>query len=421
MLGAVIRRLWLAPAAAGVVLVLVVHGAAGGMGCSARVAGAGVGGQFAFLRGGTLELLRLPDCRLHALVTHGAQAPVAFSPDGRYLAYGAGTLIATRGGAAPQRPLGWVGFWAWSPRGDQLAAVTRSGAVELWTPGAGTRLLLGASWGAGGLAFSPDGRRLVVSKTARKAGVDSGELWRIDLGTRASVRLARVSNALPFVAGVTPDGADALFSADPQGSGSIAADGLALEAVPLTGGVLRTLVPSILNYPGFIAPCGLSMIVTAGAGRESNLGKSLAVLRPPAYRSTTLGLSPGQSWVTPSCSARGAIAAAAGRSSDNAGFGLQHRSIWLIPTPGAPAVRLTNPGPLRMSDELPRMAGDGRYILFVRAVSGGGAVQHGQLELIALGRHGHSRLIGPIAQLGSAGIGYYDHYPWSSVTAWSPR
>lgn len=71
-------------------------------------------------------------------------------------------------------------------------------------------------------------------------------------------------------------------------------------------------------------------------------------------------------------------------------------------------MRLTSPGPVRASDELPRISADGRYILFVRARSNKNGVQSGELEVLALRPGGRVRLIGPIAQLGQVGIGYYD-------------
>jgi hypothetical protein len=244
------------------------------------------------------------------------------------------------------------------------------------------------------------------------------ELWSFDLRSGTRRLLFRIPDGGEVgSAGFTPDSRYALFWPDLTGSASIAADGLPLAAVPLTGGKPRTLIPVMLAYPDFIAQCTNSLVVAAGAGRETNLGKSLAELSPPSFRAASLELPKTQSWTTPSCSTHGSIAAATGPSREEPHFGLEHRSIWLIRAPGQRPLRLTSPGPRQVSDELPRLSPGGRYILFIRGHSDSNGVERGALELLALSPSGRAHLIGPIAQLGSAGIGYYGHYGWSDLTA----
>lgn len=219
------------------------------------------------------------------------------------------------------------------------------------------------------------------------------------------------------LAGFTPNGQDVLFWPDASGSASIAADGLPLDAVPLTGGKARTLVPIMLAYGDYIASCSDSLIVTAGRSRESNVGKQLALLSPPSFEARPLHLSKAQSWTTPSCSASGEIATAAGPSRQEAHFGLERRSIWLLKSAHSKPRRLTSPA-ANITDELPRIAPDGRYILFIGTETGANGTGPGTLRLLDLSGGG-AKLDGPIAQLGSVG-GYYGHYPWAQLTAWHP-
>lgn len=402
--------------------------AAGHIGtCRSKLKAAGARGEFAFLARRDVSVLDLPDCRVHVLVPHGyaPSPPLRFSADGRYLAYGDGAIIAARGHPPPEYPLGKVATWAWSPHGAELAAVTDKGGVELWRPGHRPRQLLPDGWAAGGplnlaaarVVFSPNGGQLALARTT-----DSGaarELWLLDLRTGRRLLLHRVRRGdCLILARFTPDGRGVLFWPDAVCSVSIAADGLPLDTVSSTAGPPSTLVKVMLTYPDFLAPCRTRLIATVGMWRETNTGKSLSQLSPPTYRAASLALSSKESWVDPSCSNNGAIAVAAGPASQNPASGLEHRAIWLIPAVGQPPVRLTTPGPRRVSDELPRISQNGRYILFIRGRSNNNAIQHGKLELLALHAHGRARLIGPIAQLGQARTGYYDYYPWYDQTDW---
>lgn len=393
-----------------------------GVSCAARVQATGVKGTFAFVRSGVLEELTLPDCRVRKLAG-SANAPVSFSPDGRYLAFGDGAVLASRGG--PElHPAGRARMWAWSPGATALVAVRTDGTVSVWRPGTPARAITASGWdrdvyASGGLAVSPDGRWVAIGRTARAPWVTQ-ELWLVSVRTGTRRRLYRIPTGYLTVAGFTPDGRNVLFWSNPVGSGSIRADGLPLEAVSTAGGRPRTLVSTMLVAGDFLTACGRSLVAVAGAGRETNQGKWLAQLAPPDFRARSLGLSGSESWVDPSCASGGEIAAAAGPSSRNARFGAEHRSIWLIPGRGRPPVRLTTPVGADVSDELPRLSRDGRTILFIRGVSSLRTGQRGELELLTLGADGRAQMIGPLADLGSAGIGYYDAYPWGLLTAWHP-
>ena len=124
-----------------------------------------------------------------------------FSPDGQRVAYAGGYYrgIATSRDASVRvwdpasgevRRLDGhtqsVSRIAWSPRGDLLASVGWDGRVKLWDPAA-TNALATLSTGDGrgvlmGVAFSPDGRRLVVAGTEYQTM--SGRLEVFDVASR---------------------------------------------------------------------------------------------------------------------------------------------------------------------------------------------------------------------------------------------
>lgn len=420
--------------------------AGAGAGCQTQLAQAGAHGQFAFVRNGGISLLDLPSCRTRVVYAQGdAQGPLRFSADGRFIAFGDGAVIPTTGageGTNPALPLGLSRSWAWSPHGAELAGVTRGGGVSLWSPGGLATKILPNGWGASGVAFAPGGGRLVVVReTQGLDGKRPNELWAVGLHSHARRLLHRLHGVEAFegegagIAGFTPNGQDVLVWPDLAGSASIAADGLPLLAVPLAGGRAQTLLPKMLAYGDYIADCGESLVVAAGRGRESNVGKRLALLSPPSFRARPLRLSDAQthrsnaqmhrsnrsdaqSWTTPSCSEDGEIATAAGPSRQEPRFGLERRAIWLLRSAHSRPQRLTDPAP-RVTDELPRIAPDGRYVLFIETKPRKNGTGPGTLELLDLAAGG-AKLVGPIAQLGSAGS-YYGHYPWAQLTAWRPR
>lgn len=393
--------------------------------CKQHLASAGVHGRFAFIRDRGVSILYLPDCRTHVLVADsGASAPLSFSANGDYLAYGDGEVIAARGFSAPRQPLGKLSSSAWSPQGATLAGVSASGGVAVWRPKGKRRMLLPSGWGASSIAFSPKGDLLAVARTTPgPAGVPrENELWRVDLhdGLRTLLYRAKgIGDLDEGVAGFTPDGNDVLFWPDTSGSSSIAADGLPLDAVPVVGGKPRTLLDAMLAYKDYIADCGNSLLIADGPGRETNVRKSLALLSPPSYRAMSLQLSSKLSWTTPSCSEGGEIVTAAGESRQESHFGLEHRSIWLLDGKGARPRRLTTPRLQTSTDELPRISSNGRYLLYVAATRGNGrdlGQRRGTLWAMSLSG-GEAKPIGPIAEIGWSGS-YYGHYGWANTTAW---
>ena len=74
--------------------------------CPRALAGKSDLGQLAFVDRGQLKLVDLATCRSRTLVAEGVQPPVRWSADGRYLAYGAGSVVSAGGGAPSVRLVG---------------------------------------------------------------------------------------------------------------------------------------------------------------------------------------------------------------------------------------------------------------------------------------------------------------------------
>ena len=138
---------------------------------------------------------------------------------------------------------------------------------------------------------------------------------------------------------------------------------------------------------------------------------------PPSWRQRTIDPARTLSWVSPSCAPSGRVLAAAAGPSNagDAGFGGEHRSIWLLRPDGHPIRRLTDPPAPGLSDEAPRFSRDGHWILFVRIrnhlpnpVTGPSFSE----DTIKLTRaSGTGRAI-PIADFTSDDVSYYDHFDW---------
>ena len=114
------------------------------------------------------------------------------------------------------------------------------------------------------------------------------------------------------------------------------------------------------------------------------------------------------------------MAAAAGQATQSAGFGLEHRSIWLVRPGGGVIRRLTAPPARDLTDEAPRFSRDGRWILFVRSrvvlVGSVSAISRDTLELVRASGAGGPV---PVAAFTSDDFSYYDHFSWPSEIAWS--
>ena len=135
---------------------------------------------------------------------------------------------------------------------------------------------------------------------------------------------------------------------DWPGSGSIAADGVALYE-----GTRR--IATGLMWRDYVAVCGRHLAVTAGGDRYATHGKRIV------FDGRNVSLDATRSWVSPSCNTDGTLVAAAGHNWEESRFGREHRAIWrLLPS----RRQLTRP-PVGWTDEYPHVLRNGD-VLFVR-------------------------------------------------------
>jgi hypothetical protein len=363
-------------------------------------------GRIAYLSEGSLHLLDLVTCRDRALARH-AGPPVRFAPDGRWIAFGAGQVVATSGGPV-RRPL-VARTWAWAPRGHLLTAVTERGGVIVGGPGQRSRTLLPDGWGAVGLISGRDGSLFVT----RSRGV-GGEIWALLGPKRTPNQVAAFAHSNPELAAVSARWV--LFWLRPGNSNSIANDGLPLQVKRRAAGVIGPrIADATLLHEDYVSWCGPNLLFVAGAGRYATQGKHVRIATPPTWRSRDLSRDATRSWVSPACSPdRRWIAAAGGPNRIETRFGQESRSIWRLWSGGPLRRRITFP-PAGRSDELPLWSRDGHFVLFVR--SGPTRDDASAFGSIYVTPAGGGKAIGPFARLGPTG-NYYGHYGWPDLFDW---
>jgi hypothetical protein len=195
--------------------------------------------------------------------------------------------------------------------------------------------------------------------------------------------------------GMSPDRKWVLFAIDPQGSASLDADGLTLQAVRVTGGRPRVVASGLLAQD-YRAWCRGRLVLTAGGDRFAGHHKWLVVTGPPAWRARILVRDARRAFGSLACAGDGVVVQSA-----PAGLHVFPRwSLWRVRFDARTSV-LDVPPP-GFADDSPRVARDGS-VLFVRS-------RHGRGTLYAL-------RVGPLLDVGRDD-GYYGHRAWADV-AWS--
>ena len=242
-------------------------------------------GFVAWVEGGTLRLVNLATCQQRVLVPSRAAAPIRFSPDGRWVAFGPGLVVASSGGQV-EEPFGIpVRSWEWSTTSDVLAGVTAGGGLSIVAPGGVPRVLLGDGSSVRHIVFAPDGRDLALDR----AGVGV-QVLNVPTGAPRTI-LPQPDRALvPRVAGWFPDGRWVLYWRGPVRSA-----GGPLDAVPVTGGGWVNVWGDVLPYQDFISPCGHGVAITAGNGAALTVGKQIFLSGPPDWRFRDLSSDTGKS------------------------------------------------------------------------------------------------------------------------------
>jgi hypothetical protein len=198
--------------------------------------------------------------------------------------------------------------------------------------------------------------------------------------------------------GLSPGRTWVLYAIDPQGSASLAADGLTISAVSSAGGKPRTVEFGLLDER-YRAWCGGRLAAVAGGDRITTHAKRLVVTGPPAWRATLLVRAPGRAWGSVACEpgGRAVVVQSQRASADDESSSEAHWALWRVGLDGAQQ-RLTSP-PAGSADDSPRFAGGILY--FVRSHAGAGS-------LYAMK---DGKLLGPLVSLGPD-LGSFGNYDW---------
>jgi Tol biopolymer transport system component len=315
--------------------------------------------------------------------------------------------------------------WTWGRSGAVLYGITSDGSLVTATPDGPSRVIaahvvkVDDGYYGEPLELSPDGQEVVVDGSVCQPTV--GELDTVNLRTGAATTALRRPGDFFTFAGWSPDGRWLLFWVADMCSGSLAADGWPLDAVPAGGGSPVQVVPHMLLYDDFLSWCGTDLIAAAGPDRQSNQDSRLLSVAPPAWRARTIEPAGALSWVSPRCAPGGRrLVAAAGPNSGMARFGIEHRSIWLVSAASGTRIRrLSLPWATGLSDESPRFSRDGRWVMFVRSqvLAGPGLSDHSQ-DTIELVRTSGAGGAVPVVSFTSQDFSYYDHFDWPYEVDW---
>jgi hypothetical protein len=257
--------------------------------------------------------------------------------------------------------------------------------------------------------ISPDGR-LVATVIARRHGVRGTNAIvvrnRSTGATRTIYRVPESYRSIP-AGGPGPvmlfrwsgNGRWLFFAIDPQGSASLAADGLLLQVIATRGGRPHGLGMT-LAYADYMTWCSGRLVFTGGGNRLATTNKQLLVAAPPAWRARPLIKTPRRAWGSVACAPGGrALVAQSQPSSEDYNFFATKWELWRVGMNGS-QTRVTSPAP-GFADESPRFSPDGRSIFFVRSRRGLGSLFTLQGE----------RLSGPLLRIGY-NLGYYGHRSW---------
>jgi YD repeat-containing protein len=353
-----------------------------------------LGAAVAFLHGGNLVVVDVQTHARQVVMHHAGSGPVAWSGDGKLVS--SGGKIA----GGPTLPTEDI---VWAPTGERAAYLTKQGAVFVWAPRTGPKLVVPAGWGARSATWGPSGR-LAIGRTVCHppcAGTHH-EVWTWDgHGLR---RIVRLSDEAGWPTTFAWDGRGRVLWWEWPDSSSIAADGVALHAN-------AQRIATTLMYPDWVASCGPHLALAVGGDRNSLHGKSIALDGRDVSRDRS------RSWTSPAC--RGStLVATATKDNSRGPWGNEHRAVWQL----LPARRKLTAPPRGWSDEWPTILPDGS-ILFVRSHISSykhygywRARTHGTLELL---RNGTVTPVADVSDL-NGGLMYYGHYTWSQRVAVRP-
>jgi dipeptidyl aminopeptidase/acylaminoacyl peptidase len=366
-------------------------------------------GDVAWVESGALRVVNLPTCRQKVLAPTGAETPVRFSADGRWVAYGGLSYVRSTGGK-PVTIASGTHSWAWSPHGARLAFITKNGGVSVAQPGGKTQAIFAPSAGkAGHVLWSPDGTVVAIDLPGRIATVD--------VHTFVTHTVYQTSGPSPEIAAWTPDSKWILFWSRPLTKDARKQGGRALNTIPAGGGDWRNVWDSMLPYRDLLSPCGRDVVISGGGRPELSDGKQVLRTGPPDWRFHNLTNDYIRSWAWPACSPDARwLAATSMANGQESKFSSSIRALWVIRTDTGRRTKIEPSG--FGAYETARWARDGKTLLVVFR-SQNDWTAPGTLALIevdpATGKDLQVADLG--IDVGSApGVG--GHQRWSEVTDW---
>jgi len=405
-------------------------------------------GRLAYVAGNRLYILdgtaAGTPATLHPVFTGKVPGDLAWSPDGKWLAFlvgppnaggsvTAGQLWLTGPDGQDSHPvLASSGAFAWSPKADVLAAIS-GGSLDTIAAGQAPRPVFAAAALTGTPAWSPNGATIAVSVvrfSANKSFAGSAiELVSPGEKGRTTVKpLARSAGDALVIDGWQPDGLGLFAWSEPRNSPSRAADGAPLVSYSLSGKGVS--LPGTLVHRSFAVPWLGGVIVVTGGDRYPWSGKNFTfclaagggcdevVNAPPG----PVNLDPASAWSVygePTVAwvhAAPETSKGSGQPVLNAWY--KTRQLWVWTGLGGNSFQVTGAG---TGIAAPAWSANGKFVLYVR---------DNALWLInPYGGHGdgtpaHPAITGGpavrvVSQLfAGAWPDYYGYTDWQSQFAW---
>ncbi len=377
-------------------------------------------GQIAYIAGGDVWLLDLENGHTTRLTRDGYNRRPRLSADGQWVAYLKGdALHVVNVHETQEMQLSAAGSsdYAWSRQGGRLAYATTDG-LAIWVAESQSAQSLPVKMAPlNRLSWHPDGEWLALDNS------DSSPRQIIKIsadGLHQEILFAASTLMdVPRLAGWSPDGRWLVLWAGSRAP-AVEEDGLPLCLIPAMGGELTCRDERVLLWPDYLSWSEAGQLVLiAGGGRETWVGKSLVILEPGNPEPQQLVHVGEQAPIQPAWSPAGSVIAysagpvtpldAAYAQRDQS---LQGRHIWLVDIATGRRQQLTGDKDYR--DERPVWLADGAYILFARMDNNAAS-----LWLMRSDGSGLRQVVAELTPRPDP-LGVYGHVDWGNWWDWTP-